>query len=359
MPSTNQCIGSHYDELKQRVFYFNYNSAGYHGIYSYDVKANTISPLLISFIDSQEDIFNFDPKFPIASINILYRTEDEGDVIHWTDRNNKPMKLNIKEATISGKTYGTNWKMEYLTVARKMPTKAPVCSYGDSPDTQNNLRSKLFQFSYRWVYKDNTKSTWSPWSKVFAPFNITDLNLDADPTKNNVISVSYNTGPIDCYRIEISTRETVASAFSDRMIVTVLDKQRLAMPSNVTRVYNFFNDGAYPFSSVTESIQLFDYVPKKANTQELLNGNILAYGGILEGNTFNNPISVTITADEQEPSSSTALLSVTSQDVGRNWRFIFSGVPAVGDEVRLDVVVTVTNDNVFPVEVTEETFGYD
>ncbi len=359
MPSTNQCIGSHYDELKQRVFYFNYNSAGYHGIYSYDVKANTIAPLLISFVDSQEDIFGFDPKFPIASVNILYRTEEEGDVLHWTDRNQRPMKLNIKEATVSGKTYGTNWKKDYLTVARKMPTKAPICQYGDSPDTQNNLRSKLFQFSYRWVYKDNTKSTWSPWSKVFAPFNITDLNLDSDSTKNNVITVLYNTGPIDCYRIEVSVRESIATGFSDRMIVTVLDKERLAMPSNADRVYEFFNDGAYPFSSINESVQLFDYVPKKANTQELLNGNILAYGGILEGNTFDNPVSVTITASEEEPSSSTALLSVTSQDVGRNWRFIFSGVPAVGDKVRLDVVVTVTNDNVFPVEVTEETFGYD
>lgn len=359
MPSTNQCIGSYYDELKQRVFYFNYNSAGYNGIYIYDVKANTISPLLISFVDSQEDIFSFDPKFPVASINILYRTEEEGDVLHWTDRKERPMKLNIKEALVSGKTYGTEWKKEYLTVARKMPTKAPVCQYGDSPETANNLRSKLFQFSYRWVYKDNTKSTWSPWSKVFAPFNVTDLNLDADATKNNVISVSYNTGPIDCYRIEISARETVANTFSDRMLVTVLDKQRLAMPSNSTRVYNFFNDGAYPFSDVEESFQLFDYVPKKANTQELLNGNILAYGGIVEGNTFANPISVTITAGESEPSSSTALLSITSQDIGRNWRFIFSGVPATGDKIRLDLIVTVTNDNVFPVEVTEEIFGYD
>jgi len=359
MPSTNQCIGSYYDELKQRVFYFNYNSAGYHGIYEYDVKLNSISPLLISFVDSQEDIFSFDPKFPIASVNILYRTEEEGDVLHWTDRNQRPMKLNIKEAKASGKTYGTAWKKEYLTVARKMPTIAPVCQYGDSAETANNLRSKLFQFSYRWVYKDNTKSTWSPWSKLFAPFNITDLNLDADPTKNNVISVSYNTGSLDCYKIEISARETVAVGFSDRMIVSVLDKSKLAMPSNATRVYNFFNDGSYPFADNTESIQLFDYVPKKANTQELLNGNILAYGGILEGNTFSNPISVTMTAGEEAPSSSNTLLNVVSQDVGRNWRFIFTGVPAVGDKVRLDVVVTVTNDNIFPIEVTEEIFGYD
>jgi hypothetical protein len=355
MPSTNQCIGSHYDELKQRVFYFNYNSAGFHGIYSYDVKANTIAPLLISFVDSQEDIFGFDPKFPIASINILYRTEEDGDVLHWTDRKNRPMKLNIREATISGKTYGTAWKKDYLTVARKMPTKAPVCQYGDSPDAANNLRSKLFQFSYRWVYKDNTKSTWSPWSKLFAPLNISDLTVDADPTKNNVISVTYNTGSLDCSKIEISARETIGVTFSDRMIVAVLDKIKLDMPSDATRVYNFYNDGTYPFASQSESLQLFDYVPKKANTQELLNGNILAYGGILEGNTFSGTLSVSNTVDQVAP---TALLDVLAQDFGRNWKYTFSGVPATGDKIDLNLTVTVTNDNVSPAETFEETYGY-
>lgn len=259
MPSTNQCIGSYYDELKQRVFYFNYNSAGYHGIYIYDTKANSISPLLISYVDSQEDIFGFDPKFPVASINILYRTEEEGDILHWTDRNQRPMKLNIKDALDN--IYGTEWKKEYLTVARKMPLKAPICQYGDTPSsTSNNLKSKLFQFSYRWVYKDNTKSTWSPWSKVFAPFNADELSSDKDLSKNNVIDVRYNNGPKDCYKVEISARETIGNLFGDRMIIEVIDKNG---NSNIDEVYKFYNDGVYVYADVNESDLLFDYVPKK------------------------------------------------------------------------------------------------
>jgi len=355
MASTNQCIGSHYDELKQRVFYCNYNSAGYNGIYSYDVKANTIAPILISYVDSQEDIFGFDPKFPIASINILYRTEEEGDIIHWTDRNNRPMKLNIKEATIAGKTYGVNWKKEYLTVARKMPTKAPICNYSDTPESANNLRSKLFQFSYRWVYKDNTRSTYSPWSKLFAPLNINDLTADTDVTKNNVINVVYNSGAKDCYKIEISARESIGNTFSDRMTVAIIDKSKLSIPDNTERAYSFFNDGTYPFADAAEGNQLFDYVPKKANTQELINGNTLVYGGITEGNTFNSAINVTNTVDLIAP---VALLNVESKSFGRNWRFVFSGVPAIGDKVTLDLVATVTNDNVSPAEVTEEFFSF-
>ena len=342
MPSTNQCIGSHYDELKQRVFYFNYNSSGYNGIYSYDVKANTIAPLLISFVDSQEDIFGFDPKYPIASINILYRNEEEGDILHWTDRNNRPMKLNIKEALAVGKTYGTAWKKEYLNVARKMPIIAPVCQYGDTPNaTANNLKSKLFQFSYRWVYKDNTKSTWSPWSKLFTPFNIQDLNTDSDPSKNNVITVEYNTGGRDCNKIEISARESIANTFSDRMNVAVIKKG--TTPDNISAYYSFYNDGNYPFADAAEGIQLFDYVPKKANTQELLNGNILAYGGITEGNTYNGPISVTKTVTNSSSGANTAI-SATSIQSSSDWIFSFIGTPVVGDRIDIDISLTVIQE---------------
>jgi hypothetical protein len=354
MASTNQCIGSHYDELKQRVFYFNYNSAGYNGIYSYDVKANTIAPILISYVDSQEDIFGFDPKFPIASINILYRTDAEGDILHWTDRNNRPMKLNIKEATIAGKTYGVNWKKEYLTVARKMPLKAPVCQYGDTPNsTSNNLKSKLFQFSYRWVYNDNTKSTWSPWSKVFSPFNADDLTSDKDLSKNNVIDVRYNNGSKDCYKVEISARETIGEMFGDRLIIEVIEKNG---NSNIDEVYKFYNDGVYLYGDIAESDLLFDYVPKKANSQELINGNILGYGGITEGNTFSSTLSISNSVTQGAPQN---ILSVFSQGVGRDWRFIFDGQPQVGDKIDIDLLLRVFDTTEDPQPGTGEyAFAY-
>lgn len=47
--------------------------------------------------------------------------------------------------------------------------------------------------------------------------------------------------------------------------------------------YSFYNEGAYPYIDINESIQLFDYVPELANAQEMPNGNVLLYGGITEG----------------------------------------------------------------------------
>ncbi len=358
MASTNQCIGSHYDELKHRVFFFNYNSAGYHGIYVYDVKTNAISPLLISYIDSQEDIFGFDPKYPIPSVNILYRTEEDGDILYWTDRLNRPMKLNIKEATVSGKTYGTNWKKEYLTVARKMPLLSAQCQYSDDSSRNiNTLKNKVYQFRYQWVYNDDTKSCWSPWSKLFAPANVDTLSNEINPTLNNVIYVDMPAVGGDIKEVRIGARHSIVDTFSDTFLVDTLTTSQFNALTSTTsglKRYNFFNTEAYPFIDKSEDAFLFDYVPVKANAQELLNGNVLIYGGITEGVTFdvpftNNEISlpyVELVANSAGGSSTDKLDTTvgdtqpSSPPYSTGSYFIYlTGTPDIGDVINLNIIM--------------------
>lgn len=353
---TNVCIGSYYDELKQRLFYFVYNSNGYDAIYVYAKNTETISTLLMSKVDSiaTEALFDFSPNYPIASVNILYRTEEDGDILHWTDRNNRPMKLNIKEATVAGKTYNGNWKKKYLTVARIMPLISPVCKYEDDASTPiNNLRSKLYQFRYRWVYRDFTKSTWSPWSRLFAPADIDTLATEKDPTKNNRISVLYQSGDSDVIRIEIAARESITTTFSDPFLINTVNKAASSIPDNNEVDYKFYNTEAYPYVDIAESNQLFDYVPLKANTQELLNGNVIIYGGITEGVTSNVSPSVTQTLSlVQNTNTSTYLTFEDFQryvftyveyspyqiaDYNSGYYLIFDGNPQVGDVYNLSV----------------------
>lgn len=345
---TNVCIGSYYDELKQRVFYFVYNSGGYDAIFVYNTITRGISTLLMSKVDSAagEPLFSFNPDYPIASVNILYRTEADGDILHWTDRLNPPMKLNIKEAEVVGKTYGANWKKKYLTVARPMPLISPVCKYeDDSSTTMNNLKSKLYQFRYRWVYRDFTKSAWSPWSRLFAPANVDTLSTEVDPTKNNRISVKYKTGSADVVKVEICGRQSIDTTFSDPFLVKTLDKASLSILNDVDAFFNFYNTEAYPYIDLAESNQLFDYVPIKANAQELLNGNVLSYGGITEGRTADVVMSVSKATSLITNSITSFFTYFTDEDysfaydpidgspsyVGGGYYIIFQGVPNVGE----------------------------
>ena len=151
------------------------------------------------------------------------------------------------------------------------------------------LFRSVSQSRYQWLYKDDTKSCWSPWSKLFAPANVDTLSNEIDPTKNNVIYVDMPTVGGDIKEVKIGARHSVVDTFSDTFLVdtlTIAQFNALSTTSSGLKRYNFYNTEAYPFIDKSEDSFLFDYVPVKANAQELLNGNVLIYGGITEGVTF-------------------------------------------------------------------------
>ena len=287
---SNQCIGSFYDSLKQRIIWFNWNSTGRNGIYQYTLSDNTITPLLISFVDSQEDIFDFDLDYPVASINIIYTTEEDGDILTWVARNNRPKELNIKNALDN--LYGANWKAEYLDVAKAPPSIPIVCAFeNDNTATVNNLKGpsgcKLYRFKYRFVYGTFQKSTWSTISEIPIPLDYTLPATITDPTKNCRIGLIFQTGTTDVLQIELAAQELSdqqgVNDFGDFFLIQALDKAELSIPDDDSYTWAFYNNEAYDFIDVRESILGFDRVPNKANTQELLNGNVIVYGGITEG----------------------------------------------------------------------------
>ena len=352
----NQCIGAIFDDVKNRIYYFNYNSLGNNGIYYYDTLSRTIYPILVSFTNSSSDIFNFNPQYPIASINILYKDTDDGDVLYWTDRSIRPQFLNVKEAINSFQTggiygNGLNWLAEYLTVAKKMPSVPAICSYANNTSILiNNLKNALYQFRYRWVYRDNSKSTWSAWSKLFTPVNVDSLATEIDPRYNNEIQAIIYTGPADCIKIEIGARRSLTNTFGNAILIDTLDKSILTLANNSPYTYAFHNDSAYDYVDQPESILLYDYVPKKANSQELINGNLLIYGGLTEGNDPEVLINADVVIDLVNNGENTAPLTIESYDTqiliedppptySGGWTYNFFGTPASGDFVTLTIMI--------------------
>lgn len=340
----NECIGSFYDQLKQRIIWFNWNSNNKHGIYIYNVKTAIVTPLLISFVNSVADIFNFDRDYPVASINILYTTEEDGDIIHWTARNNRPMKLNIKDALDN--VYGTAWVTDFLTVARQVSIPPIQPSYEDDALVEiNNLRSTLYQFRYRWQYKDNTISTWSSYSKIPSPKNPDDLASDVDPTKNNNILLSIpDSGNTDVVKVQVAARVLFApDVFSDDFLIKVLDKVVDNIGDNSPINYYFYNDSSYPLTDVEESRLLFDYVPDLANTQELLNGNVIIYGGITLGYdkdvVLDVESNISLFYNDAAPGLVIEAIRNTEVEGGITafvyYELVFSGTPQADDEINI------------------------
>ena len=275
---TNKVIGFYADKVRNRAYYFLWNSGGFNSIIYYDLNNQSITTLLKSKTDSNNiDILNFNPSYKVLSINIFYR-DIEGDILFFNDGYNPPKSLNVRNI------YGSNWKLEYLLVAKAPPIMPPQVVYeNDTTITINNLRNKLFQFCYRYVYDNNEKSVWSSKSIVPLPQQ-PSLSLTDNTASNNArISVNFSTGGPDVKAIEISFRETTNSLTSDWYLIKSFDKESLVILDNDIYNFKFYNDAIYIQIDVIESTQLQDWVPQRANAGELANGNVLLYAGILEG----------------------------------------------------------------------------
>ena len=279
LPSgTNKIIGFFPDKVRNRAYYFLWNSSGYNSILYYDLNNNIIVKVLVSKTDSDGiDILTFNPSYKVLSVNIFYR-DNEGDILYFNDGLNPPKSI----STIS--SYGTSWKLEYLLIAKAPPVMPPKVVYeNDENVTQNNLRNKLFQFCYRFVYTDNEKSVWSSKSIVPLPNQLTLDLTEPNIYNNSLISVSFSTGGKDVKNIEISYRETTSGNTSDWFLIRSVNKFENSISDNDIYTYKFYNDSIYTQIDILESSQLQDYVPQKANAAELANGNVLLYSGITEG----------------------------------------------------------------------------
>lgn len=182
--------------------------------------------------------------------------------------------------TIDG--YPNPFKKQYLDAAVYPSLCAPTAQYKDDPKIRtNSLRGTLFQFKIQYIYTEAEKSAWSPISKLPLPDGEEKFaNAQYMPeTENNMIEIRLNTGDELVKKINIAAR---MGNDGDFFLIDTLDKDTLDIASNAIADYNFYNDGIYSTIDVKESNKLFDRVPRKAATQEFIDGNKLTYGNILE-----------------------------------------------------------------------------
>ena len=204
---TNKCIGKFPFELRNLIYYFNYNSNGFHGVYEYDVTAKITTKIFLNLTDSANvDILGFTISGKINSVNIFAR--DEGDLLFFLDSLGRPTQMDITQFKL-----GT-----YIPVTRvildkcKKPPLFPITSVYDADTAvrSNYTRGQLFRFKYRWIYDDFEKSVFGPISKVPLPYNILSDTFTSVITNNNVIRLSFNSGDKNVSSVEL------AMSFSDK-----------------------------------------------------------------------------------------------------------------------------------------------
>lgn len=201
------------------------------------------------------------PTYPLFSANLTSISISSGDQIYFQLSGDATFIVDERSTVVVDGGYQTN------------------------AITNNNLKNSLFQFIYRYVYDDNEKSVWSTGSAVPLPYLPYDQSIIADPSRNCRINAFFSTGDETVKKIELAVRRSADGVTSDYGLITSIDKNSASEPlaDNTVSNYWFYNSTTLTPIDQAEQVLLFDYVPQKANAQELLNGNTLVYGGITEG----------------------------------------------------------------------------
>lgn len=277
---TNECVGAFYDSVNRRILWFNYNSNGRNGIYQLTIQTGLVTPIFICFTNSATDILNFSLDYPVHSASIVYRTEEDGDLLYWTDGLNRPKYINLD--TVSALSPFT----DSMLFAAKLPPLVPPSSVAYANDATyfyNTVFDQLFQFAYRWTYKNLEKSTFSPFSITPIPVSIVPPASITTNTNNAIDLTVPSASDNDFTGIEIIARQWLGSAWSDFYLVQTVTAVDVGSPLPFNYTFRFYNNGAYSTVPTDETDLYFDWLPDKANTLELLNGNVIIYGGITEG----------------------------------------------------------------------------
>lgn len=264
-----------------------HNSNGDHSWYAFNVNDNTFQLIF------QSSELNFQLTSRLVNVFII------DGVLYWTDGYfgsyidndfNPPRRLDI-DAAIAG-DYSSD-VFQVLDVIKWPPTFAPLTAYGTNAGQPNLIKNNLYRFRYRYIYEDQQYSCWSPISEVALPSNgyYQDGTLGAvedavgvgqmfDPSTDNYIGVTVNTGTIHVKKIEVAYQ---IGNFGQYTMFKTLDKVQDGIASDTTFTVNY--TGQEAGSPVVLNIANFDLVPQVAKCQELIatdSSPLISYGNFVE-----------------------------------------------------------------------------
>lgn len=292
----NKCIGSKGFENISKAYFIRFNSIGYHQIVEFDFDSRIETVVFENITDSGNvSILNWTANTYFTDIRLIHENflvlNNGVDPVYF---------INVKSFKESR---GSSLrKEEDLFLAKIPPTDFPEVEYfNNTLRTTNNLRGKLFQFKYNWEYEDYKTSSWSPTSKRVVPETEPSEGQGQNVSTNNVIQVTVNIGDSTVEKVNIGmrwgnntwlliktvTREYILSLPTRPSEVPDGNIQEYYNPSTNEYVFGFYNVGTYPILDNVEVNSQYDHIPHTVETVEVINGNIIALGGLTEG--YNRP----------------------------------------------------------------------
>lgn len=289
----NKCIGWAKDVENNGIIWFNWSQLGVHGIYRYLADQDGVETII------ENSILGFDEDYRIDRAVII------GDYLIWTD-NNAPIRYIHIKAMINRENIALNplyvrvYSEEFqyppiltsqdISLINYPPPVFDFIALGSDFNTSyNNLRGKIYKFGLVYRYFDYSRSPMSVPSKLQLPVNDELINgnwKDGDygtfygASLNNYVGLQFDTGKEIVSAIEIYVKEgdlgewvlydTLEKYDEDWAYVIDPITGTSKYPSNSTISYRFYNDKFGIVADQENIIRLYDNVPQKGRSLELV-----------------------------------------------------------------------------------------
>lgn len=303
----NKCIGAEKFEQQRVAYYFVYNSFGYHQLVELNYDTNTKRLLFTDLTDTDGvQVLALAPRNYVMDIKLI-----DGYLLVFTDSNIEIGYINLNR--LKDGSYGVI-TIDDFRLIKAQPLKIPILEYGDDAGrVVNLLKGNLFQGRYQYGYLDDEPSAYSSISKRVTPTKESTTSIGEDVTKNNNITFTIDIGTDRVKDLYVAARYAMYDWF---LIKSVTRNYVLSIPNTeididneireaydpATNTYSFvfYNDGSYVNIDPRATDQDQDNVPRKAQSLEALESNIIALAGITEG--YERPVVVVnITVSDYDP----------------------------------------------------------
>lgn len=285
LPSgTNECIGAYEDSPNRRVFFFNKNSSGSHGIYCYDADTDLVYIVLL----------NSQVTGGLGFSGFIHSIAMVDNLLYWTDGINPQRRINVEAAiklnqagystTVS--PYSSPLDKSVITLIRNQPwAPLSIVKVTDGSYVNNFIKSESVQFAYRFIYRDGEVSTFSPISKL-SNYNLASQAFNAiDVT----IPVAQKIEQ-DVKTIEVAVKYAVGgNMFIVKSFTSGFDTHN----SGTALTFRFYNDTVGIAVDNITAVKPFDSIPRTSKTLEVAK-NRLFLGNNFDGYDTPSTTSLTI-----------------------------------------------------------------
>lgn len=287
----NEIIGTFEHLESNSLFFWLWNSNGYHGVFKYIESTNEIFQLVA---DSPDDpVLKFDRYHLVTGIGMI------GDLLTWTDNLNPQRYINVTRSY-------TTINDQLISLAKIGPKNPPTFSLraDDATITFNKLTSDSFQFAHQYVYQDNEISVLSPISKLCSG----DVLPEISSTSRGKIQVTHI---IDSEVTEL-IKEVRLLYRKNNDPKWYVWKQVREFDASI--VEYFFNNEQGILVPDAQSTKLFDIVPNLSKALTIFRGRIFL--NINEEGFDFVPPSISFSLATQNLDAATDIVAVNTQARG-------------------------------------------